>query len=174
MEVIRTSVTDHEDDVATLTEAYFTEANRLGRKWFGEAEYGPDIPAIVESDIERLRAGEPPQPLILVYDDALAGMGQLHRHDETVVTAKRIFVKEFNRGKGLGRALVERMLDGAVADGFETLYLNASPYHDRARDLYRTLGFESVSTPEWTSVSQSYRDDWYFFELSLDEWTPRK
>jgi GNAT superfamily N-acetyltransferase len=170
MEVIRTGVTGHEDDVATLTEEYFTEANRLGREWFDEPEYGPDVPAIVESDIERLRSGEPSEPLFVVFDyGEIAGMGQLHRHNETLVTAKRIFVRESYRGKGLGRALVEATLDGAAADGFETLHLNAAPYHDRARDLYRTLGFEPVPTPGWTSVSPAYRDDWYFFELSLDQ-----
>jgi len=170
MRIHRTSVTGNEDAVARLTAAYFEEANRLGRDWFDDEDYGVDIPEIIDADIERLREEEPPEPLFLVVDDTPVGMGQLHRHDETTVTAKRVFVTQASRGDGLGRALVERMLDGAAADGFERLHLNASPYHQRARDLYQTLGFERVSAPSWTQVSPELHDDWYFFELSLEAW----
>jgi GNAT superfamily N-acetyltransferase len=171
MQLRRTSVTGHEEAVTDLTAAYFREANRLGRDWFDDDEYGVDIPEITDADIERLRDAEPPEPLFLVSgEDTIAGMGQLHRHDETTVTAKRIFVRQAFRGNGLGRALVEEMIAGAADDGFERLHLNASPYHQRARGLYETLGFEAVPTPSWTQVSPELHDDWYFFELSLGEW----
>lgn len=171
MRIRRTSVTGNEDAVARLTAAYFREANSLGQEWFDDEDYGVDIPEITDSDIERLREGEPSAPLFLASDeDGPTGMGQLHRHDETLVTAKRIFVRQTQRGEGVGRALVERMLDAAAADGFETLHLNASPYHQRARALYQTLGFETVPTPSWTGVSPELHDDWYFFEISLGEW----
>ena len=171
MQLRRTGVTAHEEEVTTLTAAYFREANRLGREWFDDDEYGVDIPGITDADIERLRDAEPAEPLFLVAEeDTIAGMGQLHRHDETTVTAKRIFVRQASRGNGLGRALVEEMIAGAVADGFERLHLNASPYHQRARALYETLGFEAVPTPSWTQVSPESHDDWYFFELSLEAW----
>lgn len=169
MHVTRTSLSGHESTVRELTDSYFSEVNRLGSAYFDDESYGPDISEITASDIDRLRAGTPADPLFLGYrNDAVAGMGQLHTHDEQTVAAKRVFVTPEHRGHGLGRRLVERMLDGARADGFETVRLNVSPYHERARELYRSLGFEETPPPAWTTVSPDLHDDWLFLRLSLE------
>jgi len=94
-------------------------------------------------------------------------MGQLHRHDDRLVTAKRVYLRPAVRGQGLGRTLAERLLDEAASDGFERLHLTVSPYHRRARGLYDSLGFEPVSPPAWTTVSPERHDEWLFLERSL-------
>lgn len=169
MTLVRTGVDGHEETVRGLTRDYFTEVNRLGSEWFDDESYGVDIPALVGSDIDRLRSGTPAEPLCLAYrDESVVGMGQLHRHDQSTVTAKRVFVSEPHRGNGLGRRLVEQIIDDAAAEGFDTLHLNVSPYHQRAQRLYESLGFETVSPPEWTTVSPELHDEWQFLERSLD------
>lgn len=166
--VVRTDVSGAADAVRTLTREYFTEANSLGRDYFDEDDYGVDIRTYAEKDVERLAEGTPPEPLFLARTDGdIAGMGQLHRHDEQIVTAKRVFIRQEYRGNGLGRALVEEMLDAAREEGFETFRLNVSPYHERAQALYESLGFEETPPPEWTDVTEAYHDDWVFLCLSL-------
>jgi GNAT superfamily N-acetyltransferase len=168
--VRRTGLNGHVTTVRRLTASYFSEVNTLGGEYFEDDSYGPEISDIVESDIDRLRAGTPPEPLFLGYrGGTVAGMGQLHRHDERVVAAKRVFVPKVHRGNGLGRRLTERLIEEATAEGFETLRLNVSPYHERARQLYRSLGFEETPPPEWTTVSPELHDDWLFLRLSLSE-----
>lgn len=168
MSVKRTALSGEAAVVRRLTEAYFSEINALGSEWFDDDSYGPDIPQIVEQDLERLSSETLPEPLCLVYSgDSVAGMGQFHRHDSSLVTLKRVFVRPEHRGRGLGRLLVETMIKEATEDGFEAVRLNVSPYHERARDLYQSLGFNVVSAPQWTDVPPELHDDWQFLRRSL-------
>jgi len=59
-----------------------------------------------------------------------------------------ICVAEGRRGQGLGRALMERVLDEAVMRGKSEVRLSVMPDNRRALPLYRSLGFEVVSTVE--------------------------
>ncbi len=54
---------------------------------------------------------------------------------------KRMFVPPAGRGRGVGRALAEAVLDAARAAGFETMVLDTSKPMAAARALYRGLGF---------------------------------
>ena len=55
---------------------------------------------------------------------------------------KRMFVREAFRGRGLGRALSQSVIDGARARGFRLMQLDTSRNHlAEAIALYRSLGF---------------------------------
>lgn len=48
------------------------------------------------------------------------------------------------RGRGVGSALLDRVLEEAAAAGVESLFLEVRASNDRARDLYQSRGFEQV------------------------------
>ena len=48
------------------------------------------------------------------------------------------------RGRGVGSALLDRVLDEAAEAGVESLFLEVRTSNDRAWDLYRSRGFEQV------------------------------
>jgi GNAT superfamily N-acetyltransferase len=58
---------------------------------------------------------------------------------------KRMFVEPANRGRGLGRALLERALDFARNAGFRRLLLDTTNDLVAAGELYRSAGFRDVS-----------------------------
>lgn len=55
---------------------------------------------------------------------------------------KRMYVNRDHRGKGLGRALAQAVMDGAKAAGFSVMVLDTTKGMVEARGLYESLGFQ--------------------------------
>ena len=50
-----------------------------------------------------------------------------------------------HRGRGVGRALLQRALEEAAAEGCRVAWLEVRPSNDTAIHLYETLGFSTVA-----------------------------
>ncbi len=93
-------------------------------------------------DLEALR-----HPDIAVWaaweGDDLLGVGALRRLSAEHGEIKSMHVTEASRGRGVGGAVVERLLDEARRAGMTRVSLEtgARPYFDAARALYRRHGF---------------------------------
>jgi GNAT superfamily N-acetyltransferase len=74
-------------------------------------------------------------------DGSAVGVGGLKRLSGTAGEIKRMFVRPSVRGLGVGRAIVERLIDDARALGFETIYLESASFMHSAHALYRSVGF---------------------------------
>jgi GNAT superfamily N-acetyltransferase len=178
----RTHLDGHESDLRELLREYFTEAEARALEWFENDFSGADIEANVASDLDRLASPVIEEPLFLALagdtsaeaGDAptaadIVGNVQLKRLDETTAEVKRLYVIPEYRGEGLGRRLMEAVLDGAADDGFETLRLGVGPYLERARSLYEDLGFEYTPPYGQTGAPEEIHDQWRFMRRSLDE-----
>jgi ribosomal protein S18 acetylase RimI-like enzyme len=96
--------------------------------------------------------GEYAQPRGAIYlaavDGALAGCCALRPLDTVdypnACEMKRLYVRSGFRGVGLGRRLVEAILDSARQAGFDSILLDTLDDMESARALYGELGFEEV------------------------------
>ena len=88
----------------------------------------------------------------------------------SVATGKRVFLSKLYvaakfRGRGLGKQMLQHLIDAARADGATTIWLTVNK-HNRSVDIYRKLGF--VITEEIvTDIGNGFVMDDYVMEKYL-------
>jgi GNAT superfamily N-acetyltransferase len=83
--------------------------------------------------------------LLATEDDQLAGCIALRKLGPNVCEMKRLFVRPNHRGAGVGRVLVESIIDEARKLGYTHMRLDTIPGPmDKAIALYRSIGFIEI------------------------------
>jgi len=108
----------------------------------------PSEPEAVETRLERLRVvGD--RVVVADLDAAVVGLAHLQvspgiERDRPAARVGALIVDEAQRGRGIGRALVEAMEAEARLRGCELLYLTTSERRDDAHAFYARLGLEQT------------------------------
>jgi GNAT superfamily N-acetyltransferase len=90
----------------------------------------------------------PPEGRLLLaeYEGRLAGCVALHKLEAGICEMKRLYLRPEFRGKGLGRALAERIIAEARLIGYRHMRLDTvEPVMRDAVAMYRKLGFREVA-----------------------------
>ena len=83
--------------------------------------------------------------LLAREDDQLAGCIALRKLERGVCEMKRLFVRPAHRATGLGRALVDFIIDEASKLGYTHMRLDTIPGRmDKAIALYQSIGFVEI------------------------------
>jgi len=91
------------------------------------------------------RYAPPEGSLLLALDgDQAAGCVALRKLHAGVCEMKRLYVKRQYRGKGLGRALAERIIAAGSRLGYSLMRLDTLERLVAAIRLYESLGFETT------------------------------
>jgi GNAT superfamily N-acetyltransferase len=68
----------------------------------------------------------------------------LRRIDDSIAEMKRLYVRPEARGRGLARALIERLCAQARTLGYSEIRLDTLPMMGDAQSLYENLGFTDI------------------------------
>ena len=111
------------------------------------AEYEIQLPENYSfSDIENLEeiyldsGGE---FIVLLRDGSIIGFFALLPADNNQVELKRLYLTAAERGRGLGKYLLEMALDRAQKNGHRRIYLETTSKFKEAVGLYRKYGFNA-------------------------------
>lgn len=66
---------------------------------------------------------------------------------ENCVELVKFYLAKQSRGKGIGRALMERSIESAKEFGYTALYLESLPEFSKAVQLYERSGFTKLNKP---------------------------
>ena len=101
--------------------------------------------------------------LIVAMDGGkAAGCVALRKLEEGVCEMKRLYVKPDHRGKGIGRKLVNAILDEAKKIGYAKMRLDTISSMSEAIELYESVGFHEIEAYRPNPIEGAV-----FFELDL-------
>lgn len=105
-----------------------------------------DVEAMVQSDLSDQIKFHPPSGrfYLVLYEDNAAGVGCLKKLHDSVGEVQRMYVSPDFRGKGIGRAIANRLIDDAREIGYRKLKLESLGFLDAAHTLYRSIGFKEI------------------------------
>jgi putative acetyltransferase len=84
--------------------------------------------------------------LLAHHDGQLAGCIALRKLTGDVCEMKRLYLRQNFRGKGLGRAMLNALLNEAKRIGYSKIRLDTLPGRmDDAISLYRSIGFKEIN-----------------------------
>ncbi|MBX3472512.1 MAG: GNAT family N-acetyltransferase [Planctomycetes bacterium] len=134
----------------------------LGASGPGFAIHDPEVGAMSA-------AYPPPRAGYFVVEEAGrvvggAGFAPLTGGPDGTCELRKMYFEAGLRGRGLGRALLERVLDAARAAGHTRCYLETLEAMDRARLLYERSGFARLRAPEG-ATGHFGCDAWYARDL---------
>ena len=89
---------------------------------------------------------EPPDGVFLVArsDGHAVGCGGICRYDETRAELKRMYVVPTERGRGLGRGLLEALEAEARRLGYSGIVLETGELQQESLGLYASAGYERI------------------------------
>ncbi|MXN52060.1 GNAT family N-acetyltransferase [Shinella sp. AETb1-6] len=73
--------------------------------------------------------------------DAAIGCGALKRHSDTVGEVKRMFTRPAWQGQGVGRSVLDKILETAEREELKTLVLETGDQHPATWAIYEKAGF---------------------------------
>lgn len=106
----------------------------------------------------------PPHGAVLLATESgePAGVGAVRDHGPRTCEMKRLYVRPAFRGRGLGRALSERLIRKARELGYARMRLDTLATMDAAIGLYLALGFREIPPYRFNPVPGAR-----YFELAL-------
>ncbi|WP_458690011.1 N-acetyltransferase family protein [Nocardia tengchongensis] len=128
--------------------------------YVGEGHVDPESPYVAELADTATRAASA-EILVAVRGDELLGSLTMARPGTAFADIARPGELEFRmlavskraRGLGIGRALLERVVDTARAEGFDAVVLTTMPTMRDARRMYDRFGFAHVPERGWFTGS---------------------
>ena len=104
---------------------------------------------------------------VIVLENKVVGCGgiaPLSGGNESTCELRKMFFLPETRGRGLGRSLLEMLLDEARKRDFKQCYLETLQRMDRAIELYQKNGFKLLERAEG-NTGHCGCDRWYLLNL---------
>ena len=166
IQVINADKNQHTLQIRELFCEYLQWANERVQNEFNVSF---DIATMLEDDMRSLDKFMPPQGrLLLGYNgEDLAGIACLKILKTGIGEVKRIYVRPSHRKAGLGRTLLNKLLQEAQQIGYHSIKLDSAQFMKEAHQLYRSMGFQEITAYEGSEIPKEFQAHWIFMELTL-------
>jgi GNAT superfamily N-acetyltransferase len=167
MSIIRQA--DFKDDIDKLRDLFWEYLQWANARNYEEFGIKLDISAMLEDDMDKLEIFSPPNGcLLLAFDDsAVAGLACMSKMKGEIGGIKRMYVQPSFRGRGIGRELLEGLIEEARSIGYSLIRLDSARYMKEAHSLYRSAGFEEIDEYPESEIPEEFREHWVFMEKYL-------
>ena len=163
-------IADKEQHASQIRELFWEYLQWANARVNEEFKVGFDIATLLEDDLLDLDKFMPPKGRLLLgyIGEALAGIACLKALAPSIAEVKRMYVRPGYRKAGLGRALLNRLLQEAQHSGYQLVRLDSAGFMKEAHQLYRSIGFKEIAAYEGSEIPKDFQEHWVFMEMNLE------
>ena len=123
----------------------------------------------VSEDIQRLDKFLPPhgRMLLACKGNEVCGIGSLFGIDNKTGEIKRMYVDPSFRNLGVGKAILNTLLEFAKKEEYQKVRLNSPKFMEAAHSLYRRVGFYEIDVYPEVEIPEDFRQYLLFMELEF-------
>ena len=128
-----------------------------------------DAKTYLDNTFSEIESYFPPRGRLLCARDGqrLVGVGFLKPIKNEICEIKRMYVRPDQRGKGLGKAILTRLIDEAKNIGYGKVLLDSACYMKAAHALYRSMGFTDADYYSEGETDEVFKDYMVYMEMQL-------
>lgn len=129
-------------ELLTYTESDFADLSFLMQELSGNIVFARE-------SLDRMLAAPNSHLYVIREEDRIVACASLcifHQPFSTDATIESVVVSSKMRGKGLGRKLMEHLLEEATRMNVDCIHLTSNPKREAANVLYQNMGFEKKET----------------------------
>ena len=166
IQIIIATKEQHTQSIRELFWEYLQWANAKVKENFGVSF---DIATMLEEDMNTLDKFMPPKGRLLLgyVEDQPMGIACLKELMNNIGEIKRMYVRPQARKRGLGRTLLNQVLEEARQIGYTLVRLDSARFMTEAHQLYRTNGFREIEAYEGSEIPKEFQKNWIFMEQDL-------
>jgi GNAT superfamily N-acetyltransferase len=166
LRIFQVETDEHLHQLKELFWEYLQWANAMVVQEFGVSF---DIEAMLVADMAKLNIFSPPEGRLLLaeWQEQMAGIAGLRRLDASTAEVKRMYVRPMARGQGIGRALLQSLIEEARRMGYQRVRLDSARFMTAAHALYRSAGFLEIEPYPGSEIPEAFQSNWIFMEFSL-------
>jgi GNAT superfamily N-acetyltransferase len=123
----------------------------------------------VERDVATIDKFGPPDGrlLLALADGVVIGTAAMRRLGPDTTEIKRMWVDPPRRRSGIGRAMLDRLIQSASDAGYSRIVLDSPDFMTAAHALYRSRGFADREPYPESEIPSEYQSHWIFMERRL-------
>lgn len=128
-----------------------------------------DVQDKIAQDMTELDMFSPPDGRIILVtiESRLVGIGCLRKIGEEIGEIKRMFIRSQFRGRGIGRNLLEYLVQEAKLIGYTSLRLDSTRFMRAAHNLYRSYNFREIEPYPGSEIPKEVQEHWVYMEKEL-------
>lgn len=128
-----------------------------------------DVHALVAKWMSHLQEFFPPKGglILAAVDSEVVGVGCLMSIGERAGQIKHFYVRPPYRRRGLGRKLLDNLVEQSVSMGHSVLRIDTGWFMEAAQALYRSVGFKDIAPYPETEAPKELHPFWIFLEKDL-------
>jgi GNAT superfamily N-acetyltransferase len=167
------TIADREQHAPQIRELFWEYLQWANDRVNEEFKVTFDIATMLEGDMQDLGKFMPPNGRLLLgyIEKELAGIACLKPLTPRIGEIKRMYVRPGHRKAGLGRTLINRLLQEAQHIGYQLIRLDSAQFMREAHQLYRSTGFKEIAAYEGSEIPKEFQENWVFMEMALEPYT---
>ena len=124
---------------------------------------------MLEEDMQNLDKFYPPDGRLLLADsdNQVVGIACLRKIKNDICEVKRMYVREAFRGTGIGRMLLDKLIEAAQDSGYPRVRLDSARFMYEAHSLYRSFGFQEIDPYPESEIPEEFQSNWLFMEKKV-------